>query len=161
MSVNLSARSGGRIEIFFIFFNMKIHCVFLLESPHQADSNEYTQYTIFNIKKRKHANTHHWRKFLVNSPQIAPATPGLFSLLLPWLYLAGNQKPFTTIALLGQGEGKIMVLKPRSPQHFPGPGAASAANDCCIKMAHQACMDILNIETIQSFNSVLVTLILF
>ena len=100
---------------------------------------------------------HHWRKFLVNSPHIAPATPRLFSLLLPWLYLEGNQKPCTTIALLGQGE----VLKPRSPQQFPGRGVASVADDCCIKMAHQACMNILNIQTIQSSNSVLVTLVLF
>ena len=29
---------------------MKIYCVFSFESPHQGDSNEYTQYTIFNIK---------------------------------------------------------------------------------------------------------------
>ena len=26
--------------------------MFSLESPHRADSNEYTQYTIFNIKKK-------------------------------------------------------------------------------------------------------------
>ena len=26
--------------------------MFPLESPHQGDSNEYTQYTIFNIKKK-------------------------------------------------------------------------------------------------------------
>ena len=26
--------------------------MFSLESPHQGDSNEYTQYTIFNIKKK-------------------------------------------------------------------------------------------------------------
>ena len=25
--------------------------MFSLESPHQGDSNEYTQYTIFNVKK--------------------------------------------------------------------------------------------------------------
>ena len=37
--------------IFSIFFNMKVCCLFLLESPHRGDSNEYTQYTIFNIKK--------------------------------------------------------------------------------------------------------------
>ena len=28
---------------------MKVYCVFSLESPH---SNEYTKYTIFNIKKK-------------------------------------------------------------------------------------------------------------
>ena len=31
---------------------MKIYCVFSLESPHRGDSNEYTQYTIFNIKRK-------------------------------------------------------------------------------------------------------------
>ena len=28
--------------------------MFTLESPHRGDSNEYTQYTIFNIKKENH-----------------------------------------------------------------------------------------------------------
>ena len=32
---------------------MKVCCVFSLESPHRGDSNEYTQYTVFNIKKKK------------------------------------------------------------------------------------------------------------
>ena len=36
-----SARSG-RINIFLIFFNMMVYCVFSLESPHRGDSNEYT-----------------------------------------------------------------------------------------------------------------------
>ena len=40
------------MDIFSIFFNMKVCCVFSLESPHQGDSNEYTQYTIFNIQKK-------------------------------------------------------------------------------------------------------------
>ena len=31
---------------------MKVCCVFSLESPHRGDSNEYTQYTTFNIKKK-------------------------------------------------------------------------------------------------------------
>ena len=38
--------------IFLIFFNMKVCCVFSLESPHQGDSNEYSQYIIINIKKK-------------------------------------------------------------------------------------------------------------
>ena len=42
------------MDIFSIFFNMKVCCVFSLESPHRGDSNEYTQYTIFNIKKENH-----------------------------------------------------------------------------------------------------------
>ena len=29
-----------------------VSCVYSLESPHRGDSNEYTQYTIFNIKKK-------------------------------------------------------------------------------------------------------------
>ena len=41
------------MDIFSVFFNMKVCCVFSLESPHRGDSNEYTQYTIFNIYKRK------------------------------------------------------------------------------------------------------------
>ena len=40
------------MAIFSILFNMKVCCVFSLESPHRSDSNEYTQYTIFNIKKK-------------------------------------------------------------------------------------------------------------
>ena len=53
MSVNLSARSGGIKGISCrFFFNMRIFCVFSLESPHRGDSNKYTQYTIFNIKRK-------------------------------------------------------------------------------------------------------------
>ena len=33
-------------DIFSINFNMKVYCVFSLESPQRADSNEYIQYTI-------------------------------------------------------------------------------------------------------------------
>ena len=40
------------MDIFSIFFNMKVCCVFSLESPHRGDFNECTQYTIFNIKKK-------------------------------------------------------------------------------------------------------------
>ena len=40
---------------------MNVCCVFSLESPHQGHSNEYTQYTIFNIKK----------KITLNYPKIA------------------------------------------------------------------------------------------
>ena len=31
---------------------MKVFCVLPLESPHRGDSNEYTQYTIFNITRK-------------------------------------------------------------------------------------------------------------
>ena len=40
------------MDIFSMFFNMKVCCVFSLESPHRGDSNEYTQFIIFNIKKK-------------------------------------------------------------------------------------------------------------
>ena len=58
MSVNHSAMSGGMIRI---HFNMKVCCVFSLESPHRGDTNEYTQYAIVNIKK----------KFILNYPKSA------------------------------------------------------------------------------------------
>ena len=45
------------MDIFSIFYNIKVCCIFLLESPHRGDSDEYTQYTIFNIKKN--ALNHH------------------------------------------------------------------------------------------------------
>ena len=31
---------------------MKVYCVFSLESPQRGDSNEYTQYTISQYKKK-------------------------------------------------------------------------------------------------------------
>ena len=40
------------MNIFSIFYNIKVFCVFALESPHPGNSNEYTQYTIFNIKMK-------------------------------------------------------------------------------------------------------------
>ena len=40
------------MDIFSIFFNMKVFCAFSLTSPHRGDSNEYTQYAIFNIKRK-------------------------------------------------------------------------------------------------------------
>ena len=39
-------------DILSIFFIMKVYCVFSLESPQQGNSNECTQYTIFNVKKK-------------------------------------------------------------------------------------------------------------
>ena len=37
------------MDIFSIFFNIKVYCVFSMESPSRGDSNEYAQYIIFNI----------------------------------------------------------------------------------------------------------------
>ena len=44
------------MDIFSIFFNMKVYCVFTLESPHRGDSNKYTQNTIFSIRKKTTLN---------------------------------------------------------------------------------------------------------
>ena len=41
-------------DVFSIFFNVKVCCVFSIESPHRGDSNENTQYIIFNIKIKSH-----------------------------------------------------------------------------------------------------------
>ena len=35
---------------------MMVYCVFSLESPHRGDSNEYTLYTIFTMKKKNNLN---------------------------------------------------------------------------------------------------------
>ena len=35
-----------------ISLNMKVYCVFSLDLPLLGNSNEYIQYTIFNIKKK-------------------------------------------------------------------------------------------------------------
>ena len=40
------------MDTFLIFFNMKVCCVFSLESPHRGDSNEKSQHTILNRKKK-------------------------------------------------------------------------------------------------------------
>ena len=37
-----------------IFLNIKVCCVLSLESLYRADSNECTQYTIFNMNKKKY-----------------------------------------------------------------------------------------------------------
>ena len=49
-----SLRQVGRHNraVFSIFFNMQVCCVFTLESSYRGDSNDDTQYTIFNIKKK-------------------------------------------------------------------------------------------------------------
>ena len=54
--VDHSARSGDLIRVSLIFYNMKVYCVLSLESPRWGDSNEHTQYTIFNMKKKSNLN---------------------------------------------------------------------------------------------------------
>ena len=55
MSVNHSARPRHIIGISFRYFKCKGN-VFQLELPYRGDSNKYTQYTIFNIKKKTTLN---------------------------------------------------------------------------------------------------------
>ena len=43
-------------DIFSIFLNVKVLCVFSLKSSHRGDSKEYTQYNIFNIRKNTTLN---------------------------------------------------------------------------------------------------------
>ena len=53
MSVNHTAMSAGMIGISSRFsLTWKVFCVFSLESLHRGDSNEVTQYTILNIKRK-------------------------------------------------------------------------------------------------------------
>ena len=40
------------MDIFSIFFHMKVCCVFSLESPHQGDSSEYKQHAIIDSEKK-------------------------------------------------------------------------------------------------------------
>ena len=57
MRVDNSTRSEGlNRDIFMIFFDMKVCCMFSLESPQRGDSNENTQYTIFNMNKKNTLN---------------------------------------------------------------------------------------------------------
>ena len=48
------------MDIFSIFFRVKVCCMFSLESPYPGDSNEYTQYTIFNQEQKL---TRHYPKY--------------------------------------------------------------------------------------------------
>ena len=52
MLIEVPVRERHNRDNFSIFCNMKVCCVFSLESPHQGNSNEYTQYTTFDIKKK-------------------------------------------------------------------------------------------------------------
>ena len=75
LRVYYRARSGGiNRDIFLIFFNMKVYCVYSLESPQRV----HTIYTIYQYKK----------KFILNYPESAtmgfvPRDPRT-SLNQPW-----------------------------------------------------------------------------
>ena len=61
-------------DVFSIFFNMKVYCVFSLESPHQGDSNEYTQYTISQYKKENYP-TSATMEFVPRDPRTSSNQP--------------------------------------------------------------------------------------
>ena len=45
-SVPTIAQENKYLMMFFLFYHGIVYCVYLLESPHRGDSNEYTQHTI-------------------------------------------------------------------------------------------------------------------
>ena len=49
--LQVGRHSGG---VFSISCNLKVFCAFPLGSPHRGDSEEHTQYTIFNKKVTPH-----------------------------------------------------------------------------------------------------------
>ena len=49
--LQVGRHSGG---VFSISCNLKVFCAFSLGSPHRGDSEEHTQYTIFNKKVTLH-----------------------------------------------------------------------------------------------------------
>ena len=48
--VHYTERDNGTLVLYAP--NQWVYCVFSLESPHRGDSNENTQYTFVNIKKK-------------------------------------------------------------------------------------------------------------
>ena len=54
-------------DIFSIFFSIKVHCVFSLESPHRGDSNEYAQYTNSQYGKENHLKLSQIRSYAIFS----------------------------------------------------------------------------------------------
>ena len=54
--LNIAQGQKEKWDIFSILFNMKVYCVYSLESPHRGYSNEYTQYTIFKMNKKNTKN---------------------------------------------------------------------------------------------------------
>ena len=63
---------------FSIFFNMKVCCVYSIESTHRGDSNEYTQHTMITIKRK--------------SPEIIPNTIMFATMGFSFVSLLGTQR---------------------------------------------------------------------
>ena len=79
--------------------------MFSLESPHRGDSNEYTQYTIFNIQKKiilnypKSAAMGFFSRGLKNDFEITAVNePSVFEPLKFYCIALGKVLPFATSA---------------------------------------------------------------
>ena len=70
---------------------MKVCCLFSLELPHRCDSNEYTQYTIFNIKKKI---TLYYPKSAAVGLFVAPALAGRHMRASFRLFVRSSVHPF-------------------------------------------------------------------
>ena len=95
MSVNHKVMSGCIIGISFQFFNIKVCCAFASESPHRGDSN-YTQYTIFNIKKENHPKLSQICSYGVFKKEFETAVvnePSVFEPLKFYCYKINTKKP--------------------------------------------------------------------
>ena len=51
MLIRATGQGGHYSDIYLIFYNIKVYCMFSLESPHRGDSNQNTQYTTLNYSK--------------------------------------------------------------------------------------------------------------
>ena len=107
---------------------MLVCCVFSLESPLRGDSNEYTQYTIFNIKKKntinypKSAGMGFISKGLKNEFKTAVVNePSMFELLKFYCFFRFLTRKYSVSAaeILGLvlSQSKRFLLLPISPKH--------------------------------------------
>ena len=71
------AQENKHLGIIFLFYHGIVCCVYSLESPHQGDSNEYTQHTIIVQKIEKMS---------LNYRYLLPE-------LVSWLTLSGSNYP--------------------------------------------------------------------
>ena len=51
MLIRATGHGGHYRDIFLVFYNIKVYCLFSLESSHRGDSNQYTQHTTLNYSK--------------------------------------------------------------------------------------------------------------
>ena len=103
-------------DIFSIFFNMQVYCVFSLESPQRGVSNEYTQNTISQYEKVNHpelsqiCNYGICSKGLKNQFETAVNEPLVFDPLKFYCsLLCGPHEGFLTHQWIGNNQIKDMI----------------------------------------------------